>query len=221
MIGEKQFLGVVVYVVFIVIVGFYGLFSDLFGGPERANIYLALTFAALIFAGGIIQKYNRLVRETNRAKEGLSEIDIQLNRRFDLAESLVGAVKSYARQEEKVFEDVTNIRAGTVEAKSANDREILDKVSKEAIKNVLFVAEAYPNLKSSENFKKLQDQLSALEGYIAASRMFYNSRVTELNNSIETFPTNIVAKVFRFKKFEYFEKNKSQEMSKISLGASL
>lgn len=149
--------------------------------------------------------YNSLVTLRNRVREAWSQIDIQLKRRSSLIPNLVEAVKGYAKHEKEVFENVTKARSALMGAKDPGAKAAANDMLTGALKSLFAVAEAYPNLRASENFKQLQDEVSDTETKVAASRQFYNSNVLDLNNNIETFPTALVASMFGFQKEEFFK----------------
>ena len=152
--------------------------------------------------------YNSFVRLVNRAKEAWADIDVQLKRRYDLIPNLVEAVRGYAAHEKNVFEQVTEARTRALNAESKGDVLGVEKAEfalSGALKTLFAVSENYPVLRASENFKELQLELSDTENKIQAARRFYNGNVRDLNIKIESFPYNAVAKMFGFKKREFFE----------------
>lgn len=149
--------------------------------------------------------YNSLVRMVNRTKEAWADIDVQLKRRYDLIPNLVNTVKGYATHENSAFENVTNARARAMQASGTADRAKAEGDLAGALKSVFAIAEAYPDLKANQNFLELQRELSDTENKIQAARRFYNTNVRDLNTSIESFPSNILAGVFRFGKMDLFE----------------
>ncbi|OGZ00113.1 MAG: hypothetical protein A2945_00260 [Candidatus Liptonbacteria bacterium RIFCSPLOWO2_01_FULL_52_25] len=151
----------------------------------------------------LIFAYNSLVTLRNRTKEAWSDIEVQLKRRYDLIPNLVEAVKGYMKHEANVFQKVTEARAQAMQASGPGKAGAEDMLSG-ALKSLFAVAENYPQLKASENFLKLQDELSDTENKIQASRRFYNTNVRDLNTKIETFPTNLIANSFGFKAMEFF-----------------
>jgi len=151
--------------------------------------------------------YNGLVTLRVRVEEAWSDITVQLKRRADLIPNLVEAVKGYASHEKQVFQDVTEARSAVVNA-TAQGPEATAKAEnmfEGALKSLFAVAEAYPQLRASENFQQLQAELVDTEDKIQASRRFYNGGVRDLNTKIEQFPSNAVAGAFGFKKREFFE----------------
>lgn len=149
--------------------------------------------------------FNGLVSLRNRTKEAWSDIDVQLKRRYDLIPNLVETVKGYAKHEKELFEKVTEARAAAIKASGVKEQQEAENVLTGALKSIFAVAENYPQLRASENFQKLQDELTDTENKIEAARRFYNANVRDLNIKIESFPSNIVAKIFGFKQAELFE----------------
>lgn len=153
----------------------------------------------------LLMTYNSLVTLRNRVREAWSEIDVQLKRRSSLIPNLVEAVKGYAKHEKSVFENVTKARSALVGATTLAGKAAANDQLTGALKSLFAVAEAYPDLKASDNFKELQDELSDTETKVAASRQFYNTQVLDLNTSLETFPTNMIGNTFGFQKEEFFK----------------
>lgn len=156
---------------------------------------------------GLIVMFNSLVRLRTRANEAWADIDVQLKRRYDLIPNLIETVKGYATHEKGVLESVTNARnmaigggaMGTPEARGKAENAL-----SETLKSLFAVSENYPDLKANQNFLSLQSELADTENKIQAARRFYNSTVTSLNIKIETFPTNLFARMFGFVKKEFF-----------------
>jgi len=148
---------------------------------------------------------NSLVKLRNRVKNAWSQIDVQLNRRADLIPNLVETVKGYAKHEKTVFENVTAARAGLMNAKTVQETAEANNVLTETLKSLFAVAENYPDLKASENFRELQGQLEETENKIAYSRQFYNDTVLMYNNKCQMVPSNIIASLFNFQEEEFFE----------------
>ncbi|MFH1181235.1 MAG: LemA family protein [bacterium] len=158
-----------------------------------------------VLALWLIFTYNRLIVLRNRAKEAWADIDVQLKRRYDLIPNLVETVKGYASHERELFEKVTEARARAIGAGTIKEKGQAENILSGALKSLFAVAENYPDLKASANFLELQKELTDTEDKIRAARRFYNSNVLELNNKVESFPINIIASVFSFKKGEFFE----------------
>lgn len=165
----------------------------------------------------LIGVFNSLVRSRNRVKEAWSDIDIQLKRRHDLIPNLVETVKGYAAHEQGTFEKVIQARAAAMNAKSVGDIGQAENILSGALKNLFALAEAYPTLRASENFAKLQDELTDTENKVQAARRFYNTNVLDLNNRIEQFPTNIFASLFGFSKEVFFQLGTEAEREPIAI----
>ncbi|MDO8524459.1 MAG: LemA family protein [bacterium] len=149
--------------------------------------------------------YNSLVSLKNRAQEAWADIDVQLKRRYDLIPNLVNVVKGYATHERELFEKVTQARANAIGAQSVADKAEAENVLSGTLKSLFAVSENYPDLKASVNFLELQRELTDTEDKVQAARRFYNANVRDLAIKIESFPSNIVAKIFNFKKMDLFE----------------
>ncbi len=153
----------------------------------------------------IIWAYNYLVGLRQRVHNAWSQIDVQLKRRHDLIPNLVETVKAYAAHETAVFQKVTEARAKVVSATTIDGKIDAERNLEGALRGLLAVAENYPELKSSENFKELQSQLSDTESKIAFSRQFYNDTVMKYQTAIQKFPINLLANTFGFVPMKYFE----------------
>ncbi|MFC1663232.1 LemA family protein [Patescibacteria group bacterium] len=164
---------------------------------------LVILGAIIVF--WLIGTFNRLIRLRNRTNEAWSDIDVQLKRRYNLIPNLVETVKGYAKHESGVFEKVTQARAQAMGAQSVDDKGKAENMLTGALKSLFAVAENYPELKASDNFAKLQDELSDTENKIQASRRFYNGNVRDFNTAQQVFPTNMIASMFGFKKRDFFE----------------
>jgi len=179
-----------------------------------------MTIAIYVILGIIvvwfIAAYNSFVRLRNRAKEAWSDIDVQLKRRYDLIPNLVETVKGYMAHERGVFEKVTEARARAMGA-APKEKAGAENVLSGALKSLFAVSENYPQLRASENFHKLQDELSDTENKIQAARRFYNTNVRDLNIKTETFPSNIIANIFGFKKMEFFGDLNESERSPVQV----
>lgn len=149
--------------------------------------------------------FNKLVVLKNRAKEAWADIDVQLKRRYNLIPNLVNAVKGYATHERELFEKVTQARSQAMNAQGTEAKGKAENMLSDTLKSLFAVVENYPDLKASENFKHLQEELVDTEDKVQASRRFYNNNVKSLNIKIESFPSNIIAKAFNYKKMDLFE----------------
>jgi LemA protein len=170
-------------------------------------IVIGLLIVLAIVVAGI---YNSLVALDNRSEEAWSDIDVQLKRRYNLIPNLVKTVKGYAEHEKGVFEQVTKARSEAINASGVERQQKAENQLTDALKSLFAVAENYPDLKASDNFAKLQDELTDTENKIEAARRFYNANVRDLNIKIESFPSNIVANIFSFNKKNLFEIDESQ-----------
>lgn len=159
----------------------------------------------------VLFTYNSLVTLRNRVREAWSQIDVQLKRRSSLIPNLVETVKGYAKHEKGVFEEVTKARSAMLGAKSPHEAAAANDMLTGALKSLFAVAEAYPNLRASENFKQLQDEISDTETKVAASRQFYNTNVLDLNNSLEQVPSMWVGSMFGFKKEDFFKASEEEK----------
>jgi len=152
-----------------------------------------------------IVAYNGFIRLKNRAKEAWSDIEVQLKRRYDLIPNLVESVKGYAKHETGAFQAVTEARARALGAQTVQEKAKAENQVSSALKSIFAVAEAYPQLRAVESFVQLQNELADTENKIQAARRFYNSNVLALNTKIESFPSNLIAGIFKFKKAEFFD----------------
>lgn len=153
----------------------------------------------------IVVMYNSLVRAKIRVEEAWSDITVQLKRRYDLIPNLVNAVKGYAKHEKEVIENVTKARANALNAQGVQETAKAENQFEQALKSLFAVAENYPQLRATENFQQLQAELTDTEDKIMAARRFYNGSARDLNIKIDTFPSNLIAKSFKFQKREFFE----------------
>ncbi len=180
-------------------------------------IVLGILGALLLY---VIVVYNAFVRLTQRTKEAWADIDVQLKRRYDLIPNLIETVKGYAAHERETFDAVTNARAAAtqvhVDPAGITPEQITAMAGAEsaltgALSKLLAVAEAYPDLKASQNFSELQTELSDTENKIQAARRFYNTNVRDLAIKLQSFPSNMIGSAFGFKEQEYFELEEGSE----------
>ncbi|MDP2789439.1 MAG: LemA family protein [bacterium] len=154
----------------------------------------------------VVYVFNRFVSLKNRAQEAWADIEVQLKRRYDLIPNLVNSVKGYATHESSAFENVTKARNMAMGAQGPTAAHAqAENMLTGALKSVFALAEAYPDLKANQNFLALQNELSDTENKIQAARRFYNTNVRDLNTSVESFPANIIASMFKFTKIEFFD----------------
>jgi len=174
------------------------------------TIWVLIGLVALIILW-LIATYNGLVTLKNRTDEAWSDIDVQLKRRHDLIPNLIETVKGYAKQEKDVFEKVTQARAQALSAQSVQDKGQAENMLSQTLKSLFAVSEAYPDLKSSQNFLQLQGELTDTEDKIQAARRFYNTNVRDLNIKIESFPTNVIASSLGYQKREFFQVDEAEK----------
>ncbi len=158
-------------------------------------IILAILVVLALFIIGI---YNNLVKARQKVKNAWSQIEVQLQRRFDLIPNLVETVKGYMEHEKDVLEKVTELRSSWANANSVKEKAELDNALSSALKTIMAVSENYPDLKANQNFSELQNSLTETENKISFSRQFYNDTVTMYNTRLEVFPDNFVASLFHF-----------------------
>ena len=166
---------------------------------------LILLVLVVLFVLYGVSIYNRLVKLRTLVEEAWSGINVQLKKRHDLIPNLVETVKGYATHERETFDSVTKARASAMQATDVKSQEAAENNLNAALIRLLAVAEQYPELKANQNLLQLQDQLSVIESDIEKSRRYYNGTVREKNIVIDTFPSNIVANMFKFEKSPFFE----------------
>jgi LemA protein len=172
--------------------------------------YVVLGVIALAVIFGITQ-YNKLIRLNVSVDEAFAQIEVQLKRRSDLIPNLVETVKGYASHEKEAFEKVVAARAKATSATGVHDVAAADGALTQALRGLLAVAEAYPDLKASANFLQLQDELATTENKVAFSRQFYNDSVRSLNQTIKTFPGNLFGGVAKVNEREFYEVEDPQD----------
>lgn len=178
-------------------------------------VLIAIIVVLIIY---IIVQYNKLINARNDVKEAFSTMDVYLKKRWDLVPNLVEVVKQYANHEENTFTQITELRTGIYDEMLTDKKINVNEQLTEKINKIMAVAEKYPELKASENFLKLSNDLIKIEDEIAKSRKYYNGTVRELNNKIQMFPGNIVASIFGFKQANMFEANAEERNNiKVSL----
>jgi len=168
------------------------------------GLWILVGLVGLVLLYGIYV-FNKLVRTRNRVDNAWSQIDVQLRRRYDLIPNLVETVKGYAAHERELFEEVTRARSQGEQAATVADQAHAENQLTAGLRRLIAVAEQYPQLKASENFLGLQEELTSTESKIAYARQFYNDEVTLLNNLVQSFPSNIVAGIAGFKTRQFFE----------------
>ena len=173
-----------------------------------AIIVIAVIVLLLIVWG--VSIYNNLVKLRNNRENAFADIDVQLKQRFDLVPQLVATVQGYATHEKELLENITAARTAGVNASSIDDKIKADQQLTSALAGLKIQVEAYPDLKANQNFMQLQGELADIENKLAAVRRFFNSATRELNNAVQTFPSNIFASMFGFHKEAMYEIEASQ-----------
>ena len=170
----------------------------------NTGLIIAIIIIAIVIIW-LISGYNNFVALKNRVKEAFATMDVYLKKRWDLIPNLVETVKGYAKHESETLENVTKLRSGSYDSLSDNEKVDVNNQLTAGIRQLLDVAENYPDLKANQNFMNLSEELSKIEADIANSRKYYNATVRELNNKVQMFPSNIIAKIFGFKEANMFE----------------
>jgi LemA protein len=183
---------------------------------------IVLIVLVVLLAIYAVVTYNGLVRLRNQAEEAFSDIDVQLKRRHDLIPNLVETVKGYAAHERQTLENVTAARAAAVAATGPEQQAQAENALTGALRQLFAVSENYPDLKASQNFLELQNELTDTEDKIQAARRFYNMTVRDLNIKIDSLPANVVAGLGNFEKREFFEVEEptEREAPAVSFGAA-
>ena len=169
------------------------------------TIGIIILVIVVLLAIWCVSLYNNLVKLRNNRENAFANIDVQLKQRHDLVPQLVATVKGYATHEREVLQRVTEARTAAMGATTINDKINAENALTSALAGLKVSLEAYPDLKANQNFLQLQNEIADLENKLAAVRRFFNSTTRELNNAVETFPSNIFAKMFGFKKEPMFE----------------
>ncbi|MDD2258692.1 MAG: LemA family protein [Bacilli bacterium] len=178
----------------------------------------AVLLVVIIFISFLISQYNSLVINRNRVRNGWSQIDVHLKRRFDLIPNLLETVKGYVKHEAEIFGEFAKARNLYAQANNPQTLANAEKELSGALSRLLMVQERYPDLQANDNFKMLMSELSDTEDKIAYTRQFYNDSVLKYNNKVELFPSNIIAGWFKFEKAEFFEvvEESQREAPKVS-----
>src|SRR3954447_12912641 len=167
-----------------------------------AIIIVAIIVVLLLI---VVAMFNKLVKLRNRAENAWAQVDVQLRKRYDLIPNLVETVKGYAAHERETFEAVTAARTAAQQAQGVQQQAQAENMLTAALGRLFAVAEAYPQLRATENFQQLQAQLADVESNIAVARQVYNDTVLSYDNALQTVPTNIIAGIFNFNPREYFQ----------------
>ncbi len=169
------------------------------------DTWLIILLGLVALAIFIIILYNRLVALRESRNNAFADIDVQLKLRHDLVPNLVETVKGYAAHEKELFENVTKARVNAEQAETVNDKIQAEGAFGKALYNLFAVAENYPQLRASDNFQRLQSELSDVENKISSARRFFNNATNEFNTAVQQFPANLIAGFFQFKKEPFFE----------------
>ena len=170
----------------------------------------------------VVAMFNKLVKLRNRAENAWAQVDVQLRKRYDLIPNLIETVKGYAAHERETFEAVTEARTAAQQAQGVAEQAQAEGMLTAALGRLFAVAEAYPQLRATENFQQLQSQLADVESNIAVARQVYNDTVLSYDNALQTVPTNIIAGIFNFNPREYFEVEEAsvREAPRVDFGQS-
>jgi LemA protein len=169
------------------------------------TIFWIVLVVLVLLALLVIMMYNRLITLRTHCEEAWADIDVQMKRRYDLIPNLIESVKGYMQHERSVFENVTAARAKAIGAQGMEGKAQAENMLSQTLKTLFAVAENYPDLKANQNFLQLQGELRDAEDKIAYSRRFYNTNVRDFNIATQTFPSNLIANMFKFAKKEMFE----------------
>ena len=181
---------------------------------------ILLIIILLVVIVAIIAMYNGLVQAKLKTENAWSQIDVQLQRRFDLIPNLVEAVKGYMKHEEEVLTKVTELRTSWASASSVSEKAELDNQLSGTLKTIMAVSENYPDLKANQNFTQLQEELRSTENKISYSRQFYNDSVTMYNTKLQVFPTNIIAGIFNFSAADLFKTSTEEARQNVKVDFS-
>ncbi len=181
---------------------------------------LVVLVIVVVLVALFVGMYNSLVQLRNKAENAWSQIDVQLQRRFDLIPNLVEAVKGYMTHEQDTLAKVTELRTSWANASTVNEKAELDNQLSGALKTIMAVSEAYPDLKANTNFMELQEELRSTEDKIGYSRQFYNDSVTIYNTKLQVIPTNIIAGICGFKEKELFKTTSEEAKQSVKVDFS-
>ena len=181
------------------------------------TLFLLLLLALILIA---VVMYNGLVQSRNKVKNAWSQIDVQLQRRFDLIPNFVETVKGYMTHEKETFEKISALRTSWANANSVSEKAALDGQLSDTLKTIMAVSESYPELKANQNFSELSEELRNTENKISFSRQFYNDTVTMYNTKLQVFPSNIIAGMFNFTARDLFktESDEARKNVKVDFG---
>ena len=184
------------------------------------TIGLIILAIIVVIVIAIISMYNSLVKSRIKVDNAWSQIDVQLQRRFDLIPNFVETVKGYMTHEKETFEKITSLRSSWSDAKTVSEKASLDSELSNTLKTIMAVSENYPDLKANQNFSELSEELRNTENKISFSRQFYNDTVTMYNTKLEVFPSNIIAGMFNFKPRVLFETENDEARKNVKVDFS-
>ncbi len=181
-----------------------------------------LLIIAIVLVVAFIGIYNSLIQSRIKVDNAWSQIDVQLQRRFDLIPNFVETVKGYMNHEKETFEKIAELRTSWANTQSISEKAELDNQLSTALKTIMAVSESYPDLKANQNFADLSEELRNTENKISFSRQFYNDSVTSYNTKLELFPSNIIASMFNFKSRDLFkaESDEARKNVKVDFGSN-
>ena len=173
------------------------------------TVLIVIAVVAVLVIWGV-SLYNKLVKLRNNRENAFADIDVQWKQRHDLVPQLVSTVKGYAAHEKETLDRVVSARNGAMAAQTIDDKIKAENILSSALAGLKVTVEAYPDLKANQNFMQLQEEISDLENKLAAARRYFNSATRELNNAVETFPSNLIAGMAGFKKEIMFDLGEQQ-----------
>ncbi len=180
-------------------------------------VLLIILAIIVVIAIIVIALYNGLVQARFRVDNAWSQIDVQLQRRFDLIPNFIETVKGYMAHEKETFEKITELRSAWSDNASVAEKANLDNELSTTLKSIMAISESYPDLKANQNFSELSEELRNTENKISFSRQFYNDTVTTYNTKLEVFPSNIIANMFNFKPRELFQTESSEARKNVKV----
>lgn len=178
---------------------------------DKMSLLMILAAIVLLVLIYVASTYNRLVRLRTHADEAWSGISVQLKKRHDLIPNLVETVKGFAAHERETFESVTQARTAAMQAGSVEEQAVAESNLNRTLGRLFAISEAYPELRSNQNFLHLQGELTVIESDLEKSRRYYNGAVRNKNIAVESFPSNMIANIFNFTKSEFFELDSDAE----------
>lgn len=178
---------------------------------------IILVVIVLLIAIFVISKYNELVKSKMKVDNAWSQIDVQLQRRFDLIPNFVETVKGYMTHEKETFEKIAALRTSWANASSISEKAELDSQLSNTLKTIMAVSESYPELKANQNFSDLSEELRNTENKISFSRQFYNDAVTMYNTKLQVFPSNIIAGMFNFQARDLFKTDSDEARKNVKV----